>query len=135
MHLRNGKTTVDTTTKVSTKVAKITPKNVINSVANMDPVILFIQEARTLLDELDEWNVNSARVAGLLEFYEYMNQHLPMLKGEPKLASFVRSVKTVVPNQMEELVEIIRKNGDDTELLQTIDNLMHEMIRMIVIVS
>jgi hypothetical protein len=128
MQLRNGKNTAKTITNADIRAT-------FNSVVNTDPVILFIREARSLLDELDEWDVNSARVAGLLEFYEYMNQHLPMLKDEPTLASFVRSVKKVVPNQMEELVDIIRKNGDDMELLQTIDNLMHEMIRMIVIVN
>jgi phosphoserine phosphatase len=128
MQLRNGKNTAKTIMNADIRAT-------FNSVVNTDPVILFIREARSLLDELDEWDVNSARVAGLLEFYEYMNQHLPMLKDEPTLASFVRSVKKVVPNQMEELVDIIRKNGDDMELLQTIDNLMHEMIRMIVIVN
>jgi phosphoserine phosphatase len=128
MQLRNGKNTAKTIMNADIRAT-------FNSVVNTDPVILFIREARSLLDELDEWDVNSARVAGLLEFYEYMNQHLPMLKDEPTLASFVRSVKKVVPNQMEELADIIRKNGDDMELLQTIDNLMHEMIRMIVIVN
>ena len=129
MHLRNGKITLDTT--VNTKKSLTVNSD---SVATMDPVILFIRESKTLLDEVDNWDVNSARVAGLLEFYEYMNQHLPIMKSDPRMARFVSSVKTVVPNQMEELVGIIRKNGHDTELLQTIDNLMHEMIRMMVIV-
>jgi len=126
MQLRNGKTTVKATvnTKVDTKMSN-----------NVTPFILFIREAKSLLDELNEQDVNSARVAGLLEFYEYTNQHLPVFKANPLLTSFIGSIKKVVPNHMEELVGIIRKNGDDIALLQTIDNLMHEMIRMIVIVS
>lgn len=129
MQLRNGKTIVNTPKIVTTNMAiKVNP-------VEMDPVVLFVQEAKSLLDEVDEWDVTSARVAGLLEFYQYVNEYMLEFKNDPRMASFITAIKKGVPCQMQELGGIIQKNGHDMEILQTIGELMHEMFKLVMIVK
>lgn len=123
MQLRNGKTMVQTQVKKPTKYD------------NDIEVVQFMQEATSMIHELDEWDVVSARLGGILELYRYLNDDIVKFKDHPRLASFVRAIKVRVPIQFEELSGILKKHSDDLYILELIDSLTYEMIRLLKIFS
>ena len=128
MQLRNGKTM----TQIAIKPPACKEPEQVEE--RVEDVVLFMREAKTLLDELNEWDVLSARLGGLLEFYEYIIEFMPQFKDDPKIASFVASIKVRVPAQFEEFGEILKKHAGDEDMLNAIDKLTHAMLCLLYIV-
>lgn len=123
MQLRNGKTMAQNQSKKPIEYD------------NDTEVVRFMQEATSMIHEIEEWDVITARIGGILELYKYLNDDIVKFKDHPRLASFVQVIKARVPIQFEEVAGILKKHSDDLYILELIDSLTYEMIRLLKIFS
>lgn len=84
MQLRTGKTT-GVTAGVTTRVTKEKVRSTFEEQQQ-----LYLNEIRTMMDELEEWSdCPSARMGGLVEIYSYIDEVCMNFKG---LSSFHKSI-------------------------------------------
>jgi hypothetical protein len=106
MHLRTGKI-LDfvENTPVETKKQ--------NKTKTMDECArLYIQEITTMMQELEEWSdCRSARIAGLVDIYEYIDEHCVKFND---LENFHEAVGTGAKNIMSDITRLVSMSDEET---------------------
>jgi hypothetical protein len=73
---------------------------------------LYIQEITTMMDELEEWSdCRSARIAGLVDIYEYIDEHCSKFND---LEKFHKAVGTGAKNIMSDITRLAPLSDEET---------------------
>lgn len=124
MQLRNGKTTGKREKQILEKpVLTRNPKIYITN----PPIILedkdttalkvkeFISELKSMLLELNEWDLKEARIAGIVDIYDYILDNGAELKDSPRLVKFFATARVKMYEHLGELIESSFQFTDDED--------------------
>jgi len=124
MRLRNGKTTEKRNKPVLEKPVlmrnpkiypPILPQVNIEEKNKLIEVKDFSRDLIVMLDELNEWDVKPARIAGIVDIYDFIRERGYKLKDSPGLAKFFAVVKDKIPDHLSELIEFAFIYANDEE--------------------
>ena len=88
----------------------------------------FVSELMGMMHELSEWDVKTARIAGIGDIYGYILEYGQELKDVPRLEPFFLTVKNKIPAHLGELIGSAFIYGNDeetaTNIKQARDNIL-----------
>lgn len=123
MKLRNGKTTRSAMVlekPVLTRNPKIyiqlKPKGQVEQKHKTISVSDFTTHLMAIMEELNEWDVKTARIAGISDIYYYILSYGRELRDVPRLAPFFDMVKRKIPMHLGELVDLAFTYAADHEI-------------------
>ena len=131
MQLRNGKTTMKRNNSVLEKpVLMRNPKMYIDfrneqpSHVNLEidkkEISEFKSELQAMMDELNEWDTKEARIAGIIDIYDFIFERGNKLQDFPSMAKFFIALKSKINEHLGELIGLAFKCIDDEETVANI---------------
>lgn len=114
MKLRNGKTTQ----VLQIPVPKPEPEPVVCKTD--DKYREFVDEIRSMLFELDEWDVSTARIGGICEIYKCILASYHEIKDSVEIGKFLLSVKNKTPDLLGQILMFALNRIHDDEIAELI---------------
>jgi hypothetical protein len=95
----------------------------------------FIGELRAMMDEVNEWHVKTARIAGIIDIYDYILRNGSKLIDHPTMERFFTVVRTKIPEHLGELVELAFTYANDDETMTNIKKAKNNILSVSYIIK